>query len=44
VLDNNFPQTYEWMSPAEFHKTYTGGGGGWCVVLLAPPPPPPPHR
>jgi hypothetical protein len=44
VLDNNFPQTYEWMSPAEFRKTYTGGGGGWCVVLLAPSPPPPPHR
>ncbi len=44
VLDNNFPQTYEWMSPAEFQKTYTGGGGGWCVVLLSPAPPPPPHQ
>ncbi len=49
VLDNNYPgsagheDTYEWLSPQEFHKTYTGGGGGWCVILLAPCPPPPPH-
>jgi hypothetical protein len=50
VLDNNYPgsagheDTYEWLSPEEFQKTYTGGGGGWCVVLLEVPPPPPPHN
>jgi hypothetical protein len=42
VLDNNYPgtrdheDTYEWLSPQEFQKTYAGGGGGWCVVLLSP--------
>jgi hypothetical protein len=50
ILDNNYPgsagheDTYEWLSPQEFHKTYTGGGGGWCVVLLEASPPPPPHN
>lgn len=42
VLDNNFPQTWEWLTPEEFKRTYTSGGGGWAVILLAPPPPPPP--
>ncbi len=42
VLDNNYPglDKYEWMSPAEFLKTYTGGGGGWAVILLDRGPPP----
>lgn len=41
VLDNNYPgdANYEWMTPAEFSKTYAPG---WCVILLNPPPPPPP--
>lgn len=44
VLDNNHPgeDRYEWMSEAEFRKTYTGWGGGWAVILLNPSPPPAP--
>ncbi len=41
VLDNNFPGTYEWMTPAEFQKTYAPG---WAVILLDAPPPPIPHN
>ena len=44
VLDNNFPGTYEWMSPEEFKKTYTGGRSGWAIVPLRPGPPLPPHN
>jgi hypothetical protein len=50
ILDNNFPgragqeNTYEWMTPAEFKKTYTGGRSGWAVILLDPGPPLPPHN
>lgn len=42
VLDNNFPgiSQYEWLTPAEFQKTYSGMGGGWAVILLNPGPPP----
>ncbi len=41
VLDNNFPGTYEWMTPAEFRRSYLGGGrSGWSVILLNPGPPP----
>ncbi len=43
VLDNNFPGTIEWMSPAEFHKVWTGPSGqGWAVILLSAGPPPVP--
>jgi hypothetical protein len=44
VLDNNFPGTIEWMSPAEFQRTWTGGGQGWAIILLADGPPPPPRN
>ena len=47
VLDNNYPgaANYEWMTPAEFVRTYTGGGAsGWAVILLRQPPPPPPRN
>lgn len=46
VLDNNYPgeDAYEWMTPQEFSRTYTGGGGGWSVILLTAPPPPAPHN
>lgn len=46
ILDNNYPGEgkYEWLSEAEFKKTYTGMGGGWCVILLGHPPPPPPRN
>jgi hypothetical protein len=42
VLDNNFvgANQYEWLSPQEFLKTYSGGRTGWCVILMPPPPPP----
>jgi hypothetical protein len=42
ILDNNYPGTYEWMTPEEFTRSYTGGGQGWAVILLAPPPSPVP--
>lgn len=45
VLDNNFTgiAQYEWMSKAEFVRTYTSGGArGWSVILLDPGPPPVP--
>ena len=43
VLDNNFPGTIEWMSPAEFQRVWTGDGHhGWAVILLAEGPPPVP--
>ena len=45
VLDNNYcgADKYEWMSPTDFAKSYTGYGGGWCVIFLDPGPPPIPH-
>ena len=44
VLDNNFPQTYEWMSRAEFLRRWVHPSGkGWAVVLLESPPPPIPR-
>lgn len=39
VLDNNYPgpDKYEWLTPAEFRKTYTDTSGeGWSVILLNP--------
>jgi hypothetical protein len=46
ILDNNFPGSanYEWLSPAEFQKTYSGGRSGWAVIPLSPGPPLPPHN
>jgi hypothetical protein len=44
ILDNNFPGTYEWMSEAEFLRTYAGISRGWAVIFLAPPPPPAPKN
>lgn len=50
VLDNNYictkehPDMYEWMTPEEFSKAYSGTGGGWAVLILKPAPPPPPHN
>lgn len=46
ILDNNYPGTnnYEWLSPDEFRRTYTGGGNGWAIVALNPGPPLPPHN
>jgi hypothetical protein len=44
ILDNNYPQSFEWMSPDEFRRTYTGGRSGWSVILLSPGPPPVPKN
>jgi hypothetical protein len=41
VLDNNFPRTYEWMTPQEFSKTYAPG---WAVIFLDSGPPPVPEN
>jgi hypothetical protein len=45
VLDNNYigEDQYEWMTPAEFTKTYTSGRKGWAVILLDNGPPPAPR-
>lgn len=44
ILDNNYigDNAYEWLSPAEYLRSYALGGRGWAVILLGPPPPPPP--
>lgn len=44
VMDNNFPRTYEWMTPAEFDRVYGCNGPGWAVILLDAGPPPPPFN
>jgi hypothetical protein len=44
ILDNNFPNSYEWMSEAEFRRTYLAGGQGWSVIFLGPGPPPVPSN
>jgi hypothetical protein len=44
VLDNNFPRSYEWLTPEQFLKSYAGGRTGWSVILLAPPPAPLPFN
>jgi hypothetical protein len=45
-LDNNYPNTWEWMSKDEFFKrlksSHLGGDSSWVVVLLDDPPPPVP--
>lgn len=43
ILDNNYPgeSNYEWLSEAEFRRTYAPG---WCVILLNPSPAPPPRN
>jgi len=42
ILDNNYPgsQQYEFLTEAEFSRTYAPG---WAVILLNPGPPPPPR-
>ncbi len=34
ICDNNFPGTWEWLSEAEFLRTYAAEGKGWSVILL----------
>lgn len=42
VLDNNYigESAYEWMTPEEFLRTFTGGKTGWALILLDAGPPP----
>lgn len=42
VLDNNFPDTYEWVPRDELLRRWKIQDGGWQVILLNPPPPPAP--
>ncbi len=44
ILDNNYPGSYEWMTPKEFAGTYAYGGQGWSVILLEKSPPPAPKN
>lgn len=46
ILDNNYigDSNYEWLTPEEFKKSYTGLGGGWAVILLDNGPPPIPRN
>lgn len=44
VSDNNYPGTFEWMSEAQFLRSFTFVGDGWAVFLLAPCPPPVPSK
>jgi hypothetical protein len=46
VCDNNYPgaNQFEWMTPQEFARTYTGGRSGWAIILISPPSPPPPPK
>lgn len=44
LLDNNFPGTYEWMTPQEFLRSYAYRGPGWAIVFLAEGPPPAPFN
>jgi hypothetical protein len=42
ILDNNYigADAYEWLTPEEFKRTYTGGRSGWAIILLVPGAPP----
>lgn len=45
ILDNNYPNTIEWLTHEEFEQCYKNDyGQGWCVVFLQPGPPPPPKN
>lgn len=44
VLDNNFPDTYEWVPRAELLRRWKIQDGGWQVILLNPPAPPKPKE
>jgi hypothetical protein len=40
ILDNNYPDSYEWMTRKEFEKSWTGYGNGWAVIINTSPLPP----
>jgi len=39
IMDNNHPDSTEWMSEAQFRQTWCGRGQGWAVIFLDPAPP-----
>lgn len=45
ILDNNFPgpSQLEWISTADFVRSFTGGANGWAVIFATPGPPPFPY-
>lgn len=44
ILDNNYPDTIEWMSEDQFRRTYSGGSRGWSCIFTGPGPPPVPYK
>lgn len=46
VLDNNYPEKYEWMDPQTFLQVHTRNGreNGWATIFLNDPPPAPPRN
>jgi len=46
ILDNNYTgeKAYEWLTPDEFFRTFTGGRAGWALILLDAGPPPLPYN
>lgn len=44
ILDNNFVETYLWMTRKEFLDRWRDRGGGWAVLLLDAPAPQPPKN
>lgn len=46
ILDNNYvgEDKYEWLTPQEFLRSYSGGSTGWAVIFNDPPPPMPPYN
>jgi hypothetical protein len=45
VLDNNYPGAYEWMSEAQFLKSYTATSNkGWSIIFFGGAPTPPPSN
>lgn len=46
VLDNNYPNSYEWMDPQTFLNVHTRNGkeNGWATIFLNDPPPAPPQN
>lgn len=45
ILDNNYIDEYEWLTPQEFLPVYHGGRqNGWAIIFLDHPPPPIPKN
>lgn len=45
IIDNNFPETYEWMSREEFLRRWVfPSNKGWAITFMSAPPPPIPRN